>query len=340
MPAETPPKREPKEPKEKKQEEFDPTREFPGPPEEEFWEKHNKRLEFPLGAMGAVLFHVIVGVLLVFALNYMANGPDRSGVPVVLAEGGFDDTGAGSAGSGGQEDPIEDKKTLQERLQEITDPATLPELTKNLQKIIDLPDTPIAQENAANFSKVDKELLQKLMGSNKKGAGPGTGSGFDGTAGSGPGGSGADSTRARSLRWVLRFRTANGGDYVNQLAAMNALVLIPIPPENKDCLIVENLRSPKARKATEDDLKRLASQIKFSDTREQSVRSVTSELGQGELRAKSFWAFFPRGLEDELSRKETGYKGKRAEDIEETIFTVRVTGGGYELVVVEQKLKK
>jgi hypothetical protein len=56
--------------------------------------------------------------------------------------------------------------------------------------------------------------------------------------------------------------------------------------------------------------------------------------------AQSFWAFFPRGLEDELSRKELAYRNRRSEDIEETIFSVLIRGGSYEVVVVAQTPKR
>jgi hypothetical protein len=91
--------------------------------------------------------------------------------------------------------------------------------------------------------------------------------------------------------------------------------------------------------ATDDDMKRLADQIKFSDTRPASVAGVCSALGVREP-ARSFWAFFPRTLEDELSRKETNYRNRRAEDIEETIFRVVIRGGSYEVVVYDQTAKR
>ena len=43
---------------------------------------------------------------------------------------------------------------------------------------------------------------------------------------------------------------------------------------------------------------------------------------------------------EELARKETNYRNRRAEDIEETIFRVVVRGGNYELIVDDQKVKK
>lgn len=49
--------------------------------------------------------------------------------------------------------------------------------------------------------------------------------------------------------------------------------------------------------------------------------------------ARSFWAFFPRELEDELARKEQHYRNRRPEDVEETVFRVVVRGGACEVVV-------
>ena len=51
-----------------------------------------------------------------------------------------------------------------------------------------------------------------------------------------------------------------------------------------------------------------------SDTRPDSVRGVCEVLGVKEPNVKSFWAFFPKGLEDELDRKEKGYRNRRPEE--------------------------
>ncbi|HEX4611037.1 MAG TPA: hypothetical protein VH092_22795 [Urbifossiella sp.] len=332
-------------PAEKSPRPTDPDREFPGPPEEEFWDRYNRRLEFPLSTVTAVLLHVAIGALLIFILvRLMDKGTDGSAVPVKLIDvGGMDDGGEGSAGSGGNLDPLKEGENPFKAAQDILPtPQSLAEAREAIKKIVlDDPNgqLPIAAPNAAGFEVIDKELAKKMLGS-RRGDGPGDGKGFDGSKGSGPGGTGADSSRARSLRWVLRFQTADGGDYLQQLAAMGATILVPLPPENKNCLFFDDLRNPsKSRMATDDDMKRLADQIKFSDTRPASVAGVCSALGVREP-ARSFWAFFPRTLEDELSRKETNYRNRRAEDIEETIFRVVIRGGSYEVVVYDQTAKR
>lgn len=323
----------------------EPDREFRGPPDEEFWERYNRRLEFPLSTVTAVLLHVAIGAFFVFLfVRVLGNDGDKSGVPVKLIEvGGMDDSGDGSAGSGGDLDPLQTGENQFKAVQDkLPTPQTLAEAQAAIRKmILDDPNgqLPVSAANAAGFTSIDKELAKKIMGS-RRGDGPGEGTGADGSKGKGPGGTGADSTRARSLRWVLRFQTADGEDYVKQLAAMGATILVPLPPENRECLYFPNLNNRgEKRMASEDDMKGLANQIKFSDTRPASVGGVCAALGVREP-VRSFWAFFPPSLEGELSRKETNYRNRRAEDIEETIFRVIVRGGSYEVVVVDQTAKR
>ncbi len=327
----------------------DPTQIPEAPPEEEFWERYNKRLEFPIATVAAVLLHLTVAACLVFFfLGYFGKNVDKSGVPVSLVPdmGGLDDEGTGSAGSGGITDPLKEAKStsLEEQLKVLPDPSQLPVIKDNIKESLKYDNEgniPVSDFNAPAYAAVDKTLADKLLGIGaKKGAGPGAGSGDDGTKGTGPGGTGANSSRARSLRWVMRFRTNSGEDYVAQLAAMGAVIIVPLPPENKQCLYFTNLKNLNEKKmCTDDDLRKLAGQIKFSDTRPDSVRAVCDVLGVKE-NAKSFWAFFPRGLEDEVSKKEIGYRNRRPEDIEETIFRVIVRGGSYEIIVDDQTPKK
>lgn len=319
---------------------------IPTPPEEEFWEKYNKRLEFPLSTVSAVLIHVLVAALLIVVLGWlMTKNDDRSSVPLTLVEGGMDDAGDGSPGSGGEPEPLAqaNKDPYGEQLKGLASPQELPVIKEKLKeflKLDDIGETPIADNNAAAYGTVSDELKKKLLLGAKKGSGGSAGSGDDGSKGAGPGGTGASSSRARSLRWVMRFKTSDGTDYVNQLAAMGAVVLVPLPPENKQCLYFTDLKNPANNHiATDAELSGLAGQIKFSDTRPDSVRAVCGILGVREP-ARSFWAFFPKGIEEQLAQKETGYRNRRPEDIEETVFRVIVRGGGYEIVVDDQQAKR
>jgi hypothetical protein len=260
-----------------------------GPPEEEFWDRYNRRLEFPLAAVAAVLFHVVVLVGLVYGLLALMAGDDSPGPKLELAAvGGLDDAGEGSAGSGGKEDPDVIKDVSPERTAKdlLPTPQALADAKENVKKIVlDDPsgNIPISSANAAAYSQLDESLRKKLLGvGSNKGAGPGAGRGDDGSAGTGPGGGGADSTRARGLRWVLRFKVANGRDYLDQLRAMGAEILVPIPPGEKDCLLFPDLNNTGTKRmATDNDFKRLGSKIKFGDTRRDAVAQVAGGARAG-----------------------------------------------------------
>ena len=318
------------------------------PEEEDVWERYNKRMEFPLAAVAAVLVHVVVFSVLVYVLVGLMGGEDRSGPDLKLMRvGGLDDSGEGSVGSGGQENPDReaDVNPVTAAEKSFPTPEALAEAKADLSKIVlDDPNgkLPISAPNVQAYKDLEKSIADKLLGvGGKKGSGPGAGSGFDGTPGKGPGGTGADSTRARGLRWVLRFKVAGGSDYVDQLKAMGAEVLIPLTSD-RDCILIPDLGNPAAQKVASDaDFRRLAGKIQFSDNRPSQVRDVLATLGvKAPGQPKAFWAFFPQDLEAELASQETKYRNRRPEQIEETIFQVTVRGGKHTIVVVEQVGKK
>src|SRR5207248_3032731 len=153
---------------------------------------------------------------------------------------GQDEDGEGSPGSGkADDDPIAkangDPWAAAQQL--LPSPADLPKVEDNLRKPLDAPHVSISKANGAQYGELDKLHREKLLKEPgaAKGAGGAAGKGETKQPGNGPGGIANDS-RARSLRWVLRFSTTDGQDYLDQLAAMGAVILIPLPPENKECL--------------------------------------------------------------------------------------------------------
>jgi hypothetical protein len=306
------------------------------PPAEEFWKKYSPRFEFPLSTVAAVLLHVAVGAFVVFVLFRLANHtPDRVAVPLTLVDSGFDDHGAGVETPGGtnaehqgETNPLKPQDT-----DLLPDPTVLPLPTAPM------PDLPIPTDpnadgaaipNNSAFSKFDK-LVPKGIPGGRRGEGD--------PKGNGPV-AGPDSTAARTQRWVLRFRTASGQDYVNQLAVMGGTIVVPVPPENKEFVYFPNLRNLKnVRPPTLEDTRLIAKQIKFGDSRKDSVAGVVAALNLS-FTPKSFWAVFPKGIEDELDRKERAYRNRRPEDIAETIFRVRVLATGVEIVVEDQLVKR
>jgi hypothetical protein len=137
----------------------------------------------------------------------------------------------------------------------------------------------------------------------------------------------------------LRFRVSSGRDYLDQLRAMQAKLLVPIPNSDKALFFPDLNDLSRHRIATDDDLRQLANQIKFCDTRRDAVWQVAGTL-QLDFKPATFWAFFPKSLEEELARLERNYRNRRPEDIEETIFRVTFRGGKPEVVVEDQTLKR
>lgn len=320
------------------------------PPEDAFWQTYSANLEFPIASVLSVLIHAGLVVLFLGILYFaIQSGEDKSSVPITLVDmGGFDEQGNGSPGSGNNADPLkigEMAPSVQD-YEALALPTDLPTVKDQIQKQIAL-ENPLAaiqlsDEKAAELALLDQSIRDKLLGvGQKRGSGGSTGTGDSGQTGNGPGGFGADTTRARGLRWVIRFRTASGQDYLDQLRSMGAIVIVPVPPDFKTRMhIYRDLKNPTPGVVmTAEDWDSLSNQIRFCDFKQESGRQISEALGLP-FTAPFFWAFFPKGLENELARMETSYQNRRAEDIEETVFQAVQRGGSYELQVARQTLKR
>lgn len=323
-----------------------------GPPDEPseatFWQTYSPNLELPISSILSVFAHVLLVGLLFAVFQLSFGGKDKSGVPIKLVDGGFDDAGDGSAGSGGAVDPVALGNAAPDKtdLDRLPLPNALPDIQKDFQERIALDDPTAAikmsDEKSAAFGSLDKSIADKLLGlGQKKGTPGGPGSGDSGQAGTGVGGTGADSTRARGLRWVVRFKTSSGQDYVDQLAGLGAVIAVPAPPDFKKSMYVyRDPKNPgKSAVATDQDFRAFGGQIQFCDFKRESVEQVRDALGL-KFTPPAFWAFFPKDLEADLARKETAHANKRAEDIEETVFQIVSRGGKYEAVVAKQTPKR
>ena len=111
-----------------------------GPPEEAFWDKYNKRLEFPLSTVSAVLVHVLIGAVVVFGIfQFMNRDDDKSGVPVKLVDlAGLDDGGHGLGGLGGRKKRPFARRTMANAaaIESLADPKMLPEIKEKFRKMI------------------------------------------------------------------------------------------------------------------------------------------------------------------------------------------------------------
>jgi hypothetical protein len=149
----------------------------------------------------------------------------------------------------------------------------------------------------------------------------------------------SESDTSKSHRWSLRFRVKDAKDYVEQLKVLKAIVVFPTGEKGKALMIPDLTKPEEQRIATEDDLKDFAQKFRFTDSRFDAVKGV-SEVLKLNTKPRSFWAFFPHDVEDELARKETAYKGRRIDQIESTVFLMTIRGGKPAIVVVDQTPKK
>ena len=313
-----------------------------GPPEATAWKKYSPNLEFPISLLVSTLllttmFAILVGLLFLS----LGSGPEKKVPPMSMVDGGTDDAGDGSPGGGGKPD---------EALAAPTPPQTSTSGDESIQNDFTIPEVQVikdrmaledpnadavavAPENAVSRTRLEQSLRKKLDGGPKGTVGPGKGVG---PPGPGDGGTGADGTRARSLRWVMRFQTNGGRDYLDQLQALGAIVLVSVPPEKRQMYVFKDLRNPQPGVvATDAELATYSQQIQFCDLKSKSGEEVGRALNLS-FTPGEFWAIFPKGIEEELSKLEKGYRNRRPEDVEQTIFKVSVVGGKYRLVVSEQ----
>ncbi len=314
-----------------------------------FWQTYSPRFEMPISYVVAALLIALALMLvsLLMYLSYLPSGEYKPG-PQIGMFGGEDAFGEGEAGGGGEIDPKVDganAPTRQDAKEILPDLESLPDVKSDIAQKIKLEDPnsviPITDSKATAYAALDQKIRDKMLGIGQK-KGDGTvGKGGEGGNPNGAGtGTGSDSTRARTMRWVIAFRTASGRDYLDQLKSLGAKVLVPTA-DGKTTFIFRDLTGnpPQGKLITEKDWDELSGLVQFSDYTALTRSQVGEALGMGNL-PKGFWAFFPNELEKELARKEVGYQQRRSEDIEETKFECVSRNGKYELVVTRQTLKK
>jgi hypothetical protein len=316
------------------------------PPEEQFWEKFSPHYEFPLSSVGSVAMHI--GALLVFlgALWLLARmtTSDRPSVKMsVVSVMGDGDAAEGSGSGGGspQENvnPFEVPTNPNRKIPDKDlDPITKDNLKDFLPKVDSTTDAPRVEDLKLpqQLDKLNDELRKKLLdGMNgKKGKGPGDGTGASGVPGAGSGTSGDPTASAnRGVRWELIFKTENGRDYVNQLAAMEAMLVIPQPADWKTHKAYKNLGQGRAtvEAFNVDSMPGLY----FIDDSPESAGKVAQALGL-DFSPPMFIAFFPKHIEDELAKQERNHRGRKEGEIFKTVFKILIVDGKPAIRVTDQ----
>lgn len=325
------------------------------PPDERFWKRYSKHHEFPLSSAGSLLIHCIVGgAVILLGIAYLRAHDE----PLTMDAISVTDGGGGGApdaqgnGPGNGVPPIAGKEAAEKQNEKIV-AAPRPDSKQDLPDPhadpVKLPDSTEArpleadQGSFKDVSRRSQDLRQKLLeglkqgkgeGGSGSGGGQGTGIGTGQGPGIGPGNGTVSVRQKRLLRWTLNFTTTTGDDYRRQLISLGAILAVPVP--SGGYMVIRDLRrTPVIGKIeSEEDVKKL-NRIFWQDEKPSSVHALAEVLGIQPL-PPSFFAFFPKTLEDELLAKELKYRGLKEEQIHETQFEVRYEHGKYVPVVSEQ----
>ncbi len=327
-------------------------------PEEEFWEKYNDRLEFPLSTVGTIFLHVMVAAGLFVVLAYLVGKPeDKETVPISFVDiGGLDDSGLGSEGGGGDDIISIQGEPLLGKYDDLPDPNALPNPTENRPNpSLTDPSAKTNSSNSSAFSGTDSLLNPKNVGS--KGA-PGKG-------GTGPGGKGNDASRARQKnwsRWVISFNTfeGDGQDYLHQIGSFGAVLVVPRADPSEDAVFTDLLRSIEPRFMSHADTEKTYQGFvwfsedpsKYSDAgRKAKSRRTIADVSRAlklNYQPDKFWAVFPREVDKLLADRETAFIARvrsetqftsfSVDELHTTVFAVDRLSGGKQVEVVRALL--
>ena len=313
-------------------------------PEERFWKKYSPHFEFPLSSVGSVALHVLViGLFVIYLAKLLNNGPDRIPLPMrtVVMNPNDDGTGEAAPGSGGApREAVKQEPGSPPQPNVPVKPLSKPAVRVN-QWVPALKDDPAAQavladsKPLADLGKINDQIGRKIFeglnGTNGKGKQPGSGTTDE--PGGGTGGKGAE-TAKRSLRWTLSFNTRDGQDYLNQLRALKATLIIPQPPDYAKAFIIKDIGRPQEREPFNGNPD---GQMFFLDASPESAAKVAAALGL-DFSPPNFAALFPKEIENKLAELERKYRNRKESEIRSTTFKIFVRGGKYEIVVTGQEV--
>lgn len=318
------------------------------PPEENFWQRYTWHGELPIAAFATIALHV-VGLVILIGIWHLQTKQKKEaeltpvptrGMKIAEGERGGQEGGPGGGSSEPKKEITEEKPVEQRQI-----PAA--ELKKELvsasnwtpemdQKAL---ETIVQSPGYDKLNKLNDDLKRAIAGGFKGNSGKGNGSGMGDGNGPGPGGKtgngDASTSGNRSVRWVILFRTNSGKDYLEQLSAFKAKIVVPEPPNWKTNILFENPLDPKGKPLGNEDLPKMY----FVDEDKQSASKVSRALGL-EFDPPNFIAFFPKDVEEDLAAKERAYRGRQEHQIYSTTFRVLQQNGKLVITVTDQIANK
>lgn len=289
------------------------------PPGEQFWKRYSPHYEFPLSSLGSLAMHVAFVAAFVGLLWLLARFTISEKTPVPMHAMTVVGTNTDEGPLAQQVDALPERK---EAVSLETRREVAAEWHDSLPPVRDL-DPGLRPEDlpsiirAANLS---DELRKALAGA--KQVVPGTGK-------AGAGKVGPSSSTSRACRWELVFNTKDGKDYVAQLAVMKAALLMT--RDGKAFSVYKDLSHPKAEAFRREELP----ELHFIDDDAESVGKVAKVLGL-DYAPKSFIAFFPKDIEEELAAKEKAFRNRKESEIFSTKFRILIRDGKPSITVIDQ----
>lgn len=317
------------------------------PPPERFWEKYSPHYEFPISTVATGVLHVLAVAAVIIIATRLMRPDEKTPVPirsVTVTDGALGGL-AGDQGSGGGEakaevtderpqDPIRHLPEVELKREMIAASTWIPELKDNPEALKMLVESP-------NFKKLDalNDDLKKRAAegmTSKRGSGDGMGTSTSNEPGKGAGGTGgpgdATSSGNRSNRWIITFKTNSGPDYLKQLGAFSAKLVLPEPTDWKRNRLFDTTMLDGGKLLGENDA---LPSMRFIDDDRASARRMARALGL-DYDPPYFVAFFPKAVEDELAAKERSYRNRKEDQIKATTFSVLERDGKYEIKVTDQ----
>jgi len=311
-------------------------------PEERFWRRYSPHHEFTLSLSSSAFLHA-VGLLLLFfgGLLLVALGLHRDDAPLSVDAVGLEENRGQGGGGGG---PVigaagPQKEAVPERDQVPHEPLKpIDAVPLKPPQPIDLPAIPVGPDKPNR--PLEGEDVPNRPEKTPDGARPQPrpGSGEPGTSGGKDGSPSGSIKVKRRARWVVRFNTRDGHDYLRQLRDLKAFLAIQQP--DGQFMVYRDLKQQPVPGKIEDVSG--FTQIRWVDDNAESVRSLALAMGLPDVPA-AIEAYFPLALESELLAKEMAHMGGKNEDnIEETVFTVVRPPGStnYQVKVASQRLRK
>jgi eukaryotic-like serine/threonine-protein kinase len=145
-----------------------------------------------------------------------------------------------------------------------------------------------------------------------------------------------DPRSARQQRWRLLFDTRNPEDYLAQLQALRATLAFPQKDGDQYLVVRDLMLRPVA--ALREDLAKTA-QLFWVDDNARSVEGLVKALGLGGPTPAYVVAMFDDKLERRLRELERQRYAGAEENIEDATFRLVRRDGGFELQVVDVRLK-